>query len=178
MAPTLKQSPLHDRHVALGAKFAEFGGWSMPLEYPSGVVKEHTAVRESVGIFDVSHLGKAMVSGPGAADFVNATLSNDLAKIHPGKAQYTLCLDESGGIVDDLIAYWHDGEHGVVVVVVDDLDPVGRLGLETAHDLGGVGGVGHEQHVLVVLEVGDEVVDDAAGRVVAAERVLRLARRR
>jgi len=115
MAPTLKQSPLHDRHVALGAKFAEFGGWSMPLEYPSGVVKEHTAVRESVGIFDVSHLGKAMVSGPGAADFVNATLSNDMAKIHTGKAQYTLCLDESGGVVDDLIAYWHDDEHVLLV---------------------------------------------------------------
>ena len=80
MAGTLKQSPLHDRHEALGAKFAEFGGWSMPLEYATGVVKEHTAVREAVGIFDVSHLGKAMVSGPGAADFVNATLSNDLAK--------------------------------------------------------------------------------------------------
>jgi aminomethyltransferase len=112
---SLKQSPLHDRHVALGAKFAEFGGWSMPLEYPSGVVKEHTTVRETVGIFDVSHLGKAMVSGPGAADFVNATLSNDLAKIRPGKAQYTLCLDESGGIVDDLIAYWHDDEHVLLV---------------------------------------------------------------
>jgi aminomethyltransferase len=115
MDGSLKQSPLHGRHEALGAKFAEFGGWSMPLEYPTGVVKEHTAVRESVGIFDVSHLGKAMVSGPGAADFVNATLSNDLAKIEPGKAQYTLCLDESGGIVDDLIAYWHDDEHVLLV---------------------------------------------------------------
>ena len=115
MAGSLKQSPLHDRHEALGAKFAEFGGWSMPLEYPTGVVKEHTAVREAVGIFDVSHLGKAMVSGPGAADFVNATLSNDLAKIEPGKAQYTLCLDESGGIVDDLIAYWHDLEHVLLI---------------------------------------------------------------
>ena len=61
----LQTSPLHDRHVALGAKLAEFGGWSMPLEYPSGVVKEHTAVREAVGIFDVSHLGKVMVAGPG-----------------------------------------------------------------------------------------------------------------
>ncbi len=112
----LKQSPLHDRHVALGAKFAEFGGWTMPLEYPSGVVKEHTGVRESVGIFDVSHLGKAMVSGPGAADFVNATLSNDLAKIAPGKAQYTLCCDAAtGGIVDDLIAYYQDDEHVLLV---------------------------------------------------------------
>src|ERR1044071_10413385 len=108
----LLQSPLHDRHVALGAKFAEFGGWSMPLEYSSGVVKEHTAVREAVGIFDVSHLGKALVTGPGAAAYVNATLSNDLRKIRPGKAQYTLCCDdETGGIVDDLIAYYRDDEH-------------------------------------------------------------------
>jgi aminomethyltransferase len=113
---TLKQSPLHDRHVALGAKFSEFGGWTMPLEYPAGVVKEHTAVRSAVGIFDVSHLGKAMVSGSGAADFVNATLSNDLAKIAPGKAQYTLCCDAvTGGIVDDLIAYYQDDEHVLLV---------------------------------------------------------------
>ncbi len=112
----LHQSPLHDRHVALGAKLAEFGGWSMPLEYPSGVVKEHTAVRESVGIFDVSHLGKVMVTGPGAASYVNATLSNDLGKIVAGKAQYTLCCDAAtGGIVDDLIAYFHDDEHVLLV---------------------------------------------------------------
>jgi aminomethyltransferase len=112
----LQQSPLHDRHVALGAKFAEFGGWSMPLEYPSGVVKEHTSVREAVGVFDVSHLGKVMVTGPGAASYINATLSNDLAKIRPGKAQYTLCCDDAtAGIVDDLIAYFHDDEHVLLV---------------------------------------------------------------
>jgi len=112
----LLQSPLHDRHVALGAKFAEFGGWSMPLEYPSGVVKEHTAVREAVGVFDVSHLGKLMVTGPGAAAYVNATLSNDLGRIRHGKAQYTLCCDaETGGVVDDLIAYFHDDEHVLLV---------------------------------------------------------------
>ena len=111
----LLQSPLHARHAALGAKFAEFGGWSMPLEYSSGVVKEHQAVRESVGIFDVSHLGKAMVTGRGAAAYVNATLSNDLGKIAPGQAQYTLCCDESGGIVDDLIAYYQDDEHVLLV---------------------------------------------------------------
>jgi aminomethyltransferase len=107
-APTssLSRSPLHDRHVAAGAKLAEFGGWEMPLEYPTGVVKEHTAVRESVGVFDVSHLGKVAVRGPGAAAFVNRTLTNDLGKIAPGKAQYTLCCDEAtGGIVDDIIVY-------------------------------------------------------------------------
>ncbi|MDX6280030.1 MAG: aminomethyltransferase, partial [Kribbellaceae bacterium] len=102
----LKKSPLHERHVALGAKFAEFGGWEMPLEY-SGVVAEHTAVRTSVGVFDVSHLGKATVKGPGAAAYVNACLTNDLGKITPGQAQYTLCCAEDGGVVDDLIAYLH-----------------------------------------------------------------------
>ena len=103
---TLRHSPLHDRHTALGAKMADFGGWAMPIEYPgAGVVAEHTAVRERVGLFDVSHLGKARVSGPGAADFVNACFTNDLRRIEPGKAQYTMCLDESGGVVDDLIQY-------------------------------------------------------------------------
>jgi aminomethyltransferase len=102
----LLHSPLHDRHVALGAKLADFGGWEMPIEYPGGgVVAEHTAVRERVGIFDVSHLGKARVSGPGALDFVNSCLTNDLLKIGPGRAQYTMCCTESGGVVDDLIQY-------------------------------------------------------------------------
>jgi len=102
----LLHSPLHDRHVALGAKVADFGGWSMPIEYPGGgVVAEHAAVRERVGIFDVSHLGKARVSGPGAADFVNSCLTNDLSRIGPGQAQYTMCCTETGGVVDDLIQY-------------------------------------------------------------------------
>jgi aminomethyltransferase len=110
-----KRSPLHERHEQLGAKLAGFGGWAMPLEYPSGVVKEHTAVREAVGIFDVSHLGKAMVTGPGAAALVNATLTNDLGRIGHGQAQYTLCCDESGGIVDDLIAYLHTDDRVLLV---------------------------------------------------------------
>jgi len=97
-------SPLHQRHEELGAKFAEFGGWSMPLEY-AGAVKEHTAVRSGVGVFDVSHLGNAVVRGPGAAAYVNRCLSNDLGRIAPGQAQYTLCCAEDGGVVDDLIAY-------------------------------------------------------------------------
>src|ERR1019366_8970840 len=95
-----------DRHLALGAKMADFGGWEMPIEYPGGgVVREHTAVRERVGIFDVSHLGKASVTGPGAAAFINSCLTNDLGRISEGKAQYTLCCDQSGGVVDDLIVY-------------------------------------------------------------------------
>jgi aminomethyltransferase len=104
----LLRSPLHDRHVDLGAKLADFGGWEMPIEYAAsggGVLKEHAAVRDTVGVFDVSHLGKATVRGDGARAFVNACLSNDLDRIEPGKAQYTLCCDPSGGVVDDLIAY-------------------------------------------------------------------------
>ena len=105
--PALQHSPLHDRHVALGAKMADFGGWEMPIEYPGGgVIKEHTAVREAVGVFDVSHLGKGVVRGAGAVDFVNDRLTNDLRRVGVGQAQYTLCCDEkTGGVVDDLIQY-------------------------------------------------------------------------
>ena len=112
MTETLRRSPLSERHAALGAKFAAFGGWNMPLEYAGGgVLKEHAAVREAVGLFDVSHLGKATVRGEGAADFVNACLANDLGRIKPGKAQYTLCCDTNGGVVDDIIAYLYADDH-------------------------------------------------------------------
>ena len=99
-------SPLHQRHEAAGAKFAEFGGWLMPLEFAGGgVVAEHTAVREHVGVFDVSHLGKIDIAGDGAADFVNSCLSADITRIEPGKAQYTMACDSEGGVIDDMIAY-------------------------------------------------------------------------
>ncbi|OAA28322.1 aminomethyltransferase [Frankia sp. EI5c] len=103
-----RRSPLHERHVELGAKLAGFGGWEMPIEYAGrGVLAEHSAVRSAVGVFDVSHLGKARVRGAGAVDFVNSCLTNDLRRIGPGQAQYTLCCDDSGGVVDDLIAYYY-----------------------------------------------------------------------
>lgn len=105
MSDNLLHGPLEDRHRALGASFAEFGGWLMPVSY-AGTVAEHNATRNSVGLFDVSHLGKALVRGPGAAAYINATLTNDLNRIGPGKAQYTLCCNESGGVIDDLIAYY------------------------------------------------------------------------
>ena len=110
---TLRRSPLHDRHVALGAKFAAFGGWEMPLEYAGGgVLKEHAAVREAVGVFDVSHLGKATVRGPGAADFLNTCLTNDLGRIGARKgAVHAVLRRRSGGVVDDLIAYLHADDH-------------------------------------------------------------------
>jgi aminomethyltransferase len=104
-AGTPIQGPLADRQRALGAKFAEFGGWSMPLSY-AGIVEEHVATRTAVGVFDVSHLGKLLVTGEDTAAFVNRCLSNDLDRIGDGQAQYTLCCDqETGGVVDDIIAY-------------------------------------------------------------------------
>ncbi|MCG8655596.1 MULTISPECIES: glycine cleavage system aminomethyltransferase GcvT [unclassified Yimella] len=127
---SLKASPLHDRHQALGAKMADFGGWQMPIEYPGGgVLREHTAVREAVGIFDVSHLGKALVKGPGAADFVNSCFTNDLRKISPPKAQYTMCCDEeTGGVVDDLIQYLRsDDEVFLVPNAANTAEVVRRL---------------------------------------------------
>ncbi|MEN9687922.1 MAG: hypothetical protein RL381_934 [Actinomycetota bacterium] len=85
---------------------ADFGGWMMPIEYPgSGVLAEHSAVRESIGLFDVSHLGKAQVTGTGALTFLNQMFTNDLTRIGDGKAQYTLLCTPDGGVVDDLIAY-------------------------------------------------------------------------
>jgi len=125
----LLHSPLHDRHVALGAKLAEFGGWEMPLEYAGGgVLAEHKAVREAVGLFDVSHLGKALVRGTGAAAFVNTCFTNDLERIENGKAQYTLCCDEDGGTVDDLIAYLrHDFEVFLIPNAANTAAVVARL---------------------------------------------------
>ena len=102
----MKSSPLNDKHLALNAKMADFGGWMMPIEYPgAGVLAEHAAVRERVGLFDVSHLGKASVVGQGALDFLNQCLTNELNKIENGSAQYTLLCTPDGGVVDDLIAY-------------------------------------------------------------------------
>ncbi len=104
---SLNHGPLHAAHTALGAKFGPFSGWEMPLNYADGgVVAEHTAARTAVAVFDVSHLGKTAVTGPGAAGFVNSCLTGDLGKIKPGQSQYTLCCTESGGVVDDLLAYY------------------------------------------------------------------------
>jgi aminomethyltransferase len=111
----LLTSPLHDRHVALGASLGAFGGWSMPLSYPDGTVAEHTAVREAVGVFDVSHLGKLSVSGPGAAAFVNRCFSADMSRIEPGQAQYNLVCTDTGGVLDDVIVYLVDRDDVLVV---------------------------------------------------------------
>lgn len=156
----LKRTALHDRHVALGAKFAEFGGWEMPLEY-AGVVKEHTAVRTTVGVFDVSHLGKLVVRGDGAQEFVNACLTNDLGRIQKGKAQYTLCCDEeTGGVVDDLIVYLKDDDHLLLVPNAANSAEVLRR-LQAAAPEGVTITDHHETHAVLAVQGtrSDEVLD-------------------
>jgi aminomethyltransferase len=133
MDSELLRSPLHDRHVAAGARFGEFGGWEMPLAYPGasggggGTVAEHQAVRGAVGIFDVSHLGKLSVTGPGAREFLNSALTNDLFRIEPGYAQYTLCCTETGGVVDDLIAYVNSDDDVFLIPNAANTSGLGKL---------------------------------------------------
>ena len=104
MTPT---SPLDARHRALGAKVVPFGGWEMPLAYPSGTLAEHRACRTDAAVFDVSHLGTVRLDGAGAYAGLQAALTNDLRKIGPGRAQYTHLLDEAdGSVLDDIIVWW------------------------------------------------------------------------
>src|SRR6266571_8460512 len=112
---TLQLTPLHDRHLALGARMVPFAGWELPVQY-EGVIPEHRAVRADCGVFDVSHMGEIEVEGPRAAELLQATLSNDLDKLGPGQAQYTLLTNETGGIIDDLIAYKLDEFRFLLVV--------------------------------------------------------------
>lgn len=100
-------SPLDSIHAAAGAKFTDFGGWRMPVQYQS-VLEEHRAVRNDVGVFDVSHLGRFEVTGPGATDLVRSQLCNDIEKVAPGRAQYTMALNDAGGVEDDIIVWWLD----------------------------------------------------------------------
>lgn len=101
----LRETPLYPAHIAAGARMAPFGHWLMPIEYPTGTLAEHAAVRSEVGIFDVSHMGRLVVRGEGAVAALNALLANDLDRIGTGQAQYTLLCNDEGGVVDDLIVY-------------------------------------------------------------------------
>jgi aminomethyltransferase len=101
---TLKRTSLHSRHAAAGAKLVPFAGWEMPVQY-AGIREEHGAVREHVGIFDVSHMGQVETSGSGALDLLQRLLSNDVAKLAEGGAQYSVLCNEQGGVLDDLFTY-------------------------------------------------------------------------
>jgi aminomethyltransferase len=103
-ADELRLTPLHNRHIAAGARFGPFAGWRMPIRY-TDVRDEHLAVRERAGVFDISHMGQIEITGPGARDLLHRALTNDIERLQPGQAQYTLICQDDGGVIDDLIAY-------------------------------------------------------------------------
>jgi aminomethyltransferase len=111
---TLRRTPLYERHVAAGAKLVDFAGWEMPVQY-AGVREEHVAVRRACGIFDVSHMGEIECSGPQAAELLQRLLSNDIAAIAVGGAQYSVLCREDGGVLDDLFAYRLQDDRYLVV---------------------------------------------------------------
>lgn len=106
----MNRSPLHEFNAELGARFVDFGGWEMPVQYES-VIAEHKSVRNSAGFFDVTHLGRFELKGPGAPAALSRLLCNDIDRIEPGRSQYSMMLNEDGGIIDDLIVWWWDEEH-------------------------------------------------------------------
>ena len=126
----LRRSPLDAAHRALGAKMGAFGGWLMPIEY-EGTLAEHDAVRSAVGLFDVSHLGKVSASGEESLEALQATLTNDVARVPVGGAQYGMALDDDGGIIDDLIVYRVDEAEYLVVPNAANVERV--LGQISSH---------------------------------------------
>lgn len=117
----LRRTPLYDAHVALGARLVPFAGWEMPVQYPAGITAEHKAVREACGIFDVSHMGEAIVRGPDALRFVNAVTSNDVSVLAVGQIHYSTLLTEDGTIVDDLLVY-REPDHLFLVINAGNRD--------------------------------------------------------
>lgn len=110
----MRRSPLHDLNDRIGARFVDFGGWEMPVQYES-VLAEHRAVRNDIGVFDVTHLGRFALGGQGAPDAIGRLVCNDIDRIEPGRCQYTLLLNDDGGVIDDLIVWWRpDGDFWVM----------------------------------------------------------------
>ncbi len=115
MNETIQKSVLHSTHEELGGKMVPFAGWEMPVQY-SSIMQEHSAVREKCGIFDISHMGEVFITGPAAGEKLNALLTNDVSKLSVGKGQYTLMLNEQGGVIDDLILY-RSGDQSYFAVI-------------------------------------------------------------
>jgi aminomethyltransferase len=118
----MRRTPLYEAHVRLGARMVDFGGWAMPVSYPTGILDEHRATRAAVGVFDVCHMGEVHFTGAGAAATVQRLVTNDVARLENGRAFYTVACLPSGGIIDDFIVYRIDGEHYVIVVNASNTD--------------------------------------------------------
>ena len=116
-----KKTPLYQEHVRLGARIIPFGGWLMPVQYTS-IVEEHRAVRNAVGMFDISHMGQFEVEGPDAQAWLNRMLTNNIQKLEVGQGQYTFLLNDRGGVIDDLIAYRTEPEKFLLVVNAAKID--------------------------------------------------------
>ncbi|HEY6229053.1 MAG TPA: glycine cleavage system aminomethyltransferase GcvT, partial [Verrucomicrobiae bacterium] len=118
----LKRTPLFEAHQRAGGKLIEFGGWEMPVQYTS-ITDEHLTVRNAAGIFDISHMGEVLVSGAGAAGFLNRTLTNDIRKLTVGMGQYTLMCNAEGGVIDDLYVYRIGENEYLLVINASRIDP-------------------------------------------------------
>ena len=150
----LRRTALYDDHVQLGAKLVEFGGWEMPLSYGEGTVAEHKACREGAVVFDVSHLGTVALRGPDSYELLQRTLTNDLAKVSPGRAQHPHLLEDQGSVVDDIIIWWCDPESFDVMPNASNTDRVTRAIAEVAMESDSVlvdaGDVTSERAILAV----------------------------
>ncbi len=118
---TMKSTPLCDKHEALGAKMVPFAGWKMPVQY-TGIIDEHKTVRSACGVFDISHMGQFLVSGSGTTAWLNNMFTNNLEKLVDGMGQYSIMLNEKGGVIDDLIIYRLGEDHYFVVVNASMID--------------------------------------------------------
>jgi aminomethyltransferase len=134
VATTLRRTPLYSRHVEAGARLVPFAGWEMPVQY-EGVIAEHRAVRTDAGLFDVSHMGELEVEGPKAEELLQHVLSNDVTKLAPGDAQYTLLTNEEGGVIDDLIVYRL--EPGRYLLIVNAANRDGDVEWVAGHEVRG-----------------------------------------
>jgi aminomethyltransferase len=119
--PLIKSTPLLPKHVELGAKMVPFAGWNMPVQY-TGIIDEHKAVRQSCGIFDISHMGQFIISGPSAASWLNSMLTNDISKLNVHQGQYTIMLNDQAGVIDDLIVYRIEPDVFFAVVNASKID--------------------------------------------------------
>ena len=117
----MKTTPFTGKHIELGAKMHEFAGYNMPIEY-TGIIDEHLAVCNAVGVFDVSHMGEFWVKGPNALPFLQKITSNNVAALTPGKVQYTCFPNDKGGIVDDLLVYYYEPEKYMLVVNASNIE--------------------------------------------------------
>lgn len=165
-------TPLKAAHEILGARFTDFGGWEMPLQY-QGVIAEHTAVREAVGVFDVTHLGRFAVSGPGATELLRSHLCNDIARVGPGRAQYTMALNLAGGVLDDIIVWRIDDEHYWVIPNGVNFDDIMHPFTLTAPEGVSLDGVQEDTVLLAVQGPGSpSVIEEVLGVVPGRFRVV------